>query len=39
MCVMFLHYISDDNIKTTRNQGTTESKIPRFKFCNVEQCG
>ena len=32
MCVMFLHYISDENIKTTKNQGTTESKIPVSNF-------
>ena len=30
MCVMFLHYISDDKIKTTRDQATTQfqSDIP-----------
>ena len=33
MCVMFLHYISDEKIKTTRDQVTTQSNIPVFKFC------
>ena len=31
-CVMLLHYISDEKIKTTRDQVTTQSN---FK----EQCG
>ena len=28
ICVMFLHYISDENIKTTRDQVITQSNIP-----------
>ena len=28
MCVVFLHYISDEKIKTTRDQVTTQSTIP-----------
>ena len=32
MCVMFLHYISDEKIKTTRDQDTTQSNIPVSKF-------
>ena len=32
MCVMFLHYISDEKIKTTRDQVTTQSNIPVSKF-------
>ena len=28
MCVVFLHYISDEKIKTTRDQVTTQSNIP-----------
>ena len=39
MCVMFLHYISDEKIKTTRDQVTTQSNIPVSKICIVEQCG
>ena len=27
MCVMSLHYISDEKIKTTRDQVTTQSNI------------
>ena len=33
MYVMFLHDISDEKIKTTRNQVTTQSNIPVSKFC------
>ena len=36
-CVTFLHYISDDKIKTTRDQ--VMSNIPVSNFCNAEQCG
>ena len=36
MSVMFLHYISDEKIKLTRDQITTQSNI---KFCIAEQCG
>ena len=32
MCVMFLHYISDEKIKTTRDQVTTQSNIPVSNF-------
>ena len=32
MCVMFLHYISDEKIKTTRDQVTTQSSIPVSNF-------
>ena len=32
MCVMFLYYISDEKIKTTRNQVTTQSNIPVSNF-------
>ena len=28
MCVMFLQYNSDEKIKTTRDQVTTQSNIP-----------
>ena len=35
MCVIFLHYISDEMIKTTRDTVQHSS----FKFCNAEQCG
>ena len=38
MYVMFLHYISDEKIKTIP-ETTTESNIFSFKFCIVEQCG
>ena len=31
-----MHYISDEKIKTTRDQVTTQSNIS-FKFCIVEQ--
>ena len=31
MCLMFLHYISDENIKTTKDQVTTQS-ITTFQF-------
>ena len=31
MCVIFLHYISDE-IKTTRDQVTTQSNIPVSNF-------
>ena len=37
MCVTFLHHISDEKIKTTRDQ--VKSLITCFKFCNIEQCG
>ena len=33
MCVTFLHYISDEKIKTTRDQVTTQSNIPVSIFC------
>ena len=36
MCVMFLHYISDEKIETTMDQVTIATS---FKFCIVEQCG
>ena len=32
MCVMFLHYISDERPKTTRDQVTTQSNISVSKF-------
>ena len=32
MCVMFLHYISDEKIKSTRDQVTTQSNISVSKF-------
>ena len=32
MCVMFLHYISDEKIKTTRAQVTTQPNIPVSNF-------
>ena len=32
MRVMFLHYISDEMIKTTRDQVITESNIPVSNF-------
>ena len=32
MCVMFLHYISDEKIKTTSDQVTTQSNISVSKF-------
>ena len=32
MCVMFLHYISDKKIKTTKDQVTTQSNIPVSNF-------
>ena len=32
MCVMFLHYISDEKIKITRDQVTTQSNIPVSNF-------
>ena len=32
MCVMFLHYISDETIKTTKDQVTTQSNIPVSNF-------
>ena len=35
MCLMFLHYISDEKIKTTKDQVTIEHSS--FKFCIVEQ--
>ena len=40
MCVMFLHYISDEKkkIKTTTDQ-VTHSLTFQFQFCIVEQCG
>ena len=38
MCVMFLHNISDEKIKTTRDQVTTQSNIPVSNLI-VEQCG
>ena len=28
MCVMFLYYISDEKIRTTSDQVTTQSNIP-----------
>ena len=31
-CVTFLHYISDEKIKTTRDQVTTQSNIPVSNF-------
>ena len=32
MCVMFLHYISEEIKTTTRDQATTESNIPVSNF-------
>ena len=32
MCVIFLHYISDEKIKTTRDQATTQSNVPVSNF-------
>ena len=32
MCVIFLHYISDEKIKTTRDQVSTQSNIPVSNF-------
>ena len=32
MCVMFLHYISDEKM-TTRDQVTTQSNVPVSKDC------
>ena len=32
MCVMFLHYISHEKTKTTRDQVTTQSNISYSKF-------
>ena len=32
MCVMFLHYISDEKIRTTRDQIITQSNIPASNF-------
>ena len=32
MCVMFLHYIRDEKIKTIRDQVTTLSNIPDSNF-------
>ena len=32
MCVMFLHCVSDEKIKTTRDQVTTQSNIPVSNF-------
>ena len=32
MSVMFLHYISDEKNKTTRDQATTQSNIPVSNF-------
>ena len=32
MCVMFLHYIPDEKIKTTRDQVTKQSNIPVSNF-------
>ena len=32
MCVMFLHFISDEMIKTTGDQVTTQSNIPVSNF-------
>ena len=32
MCVVFLHYISDETIKTTRDQVTTQSNISVSNF-------
>ena len=32
MCVMFLHDISDEKIKTTRDQVTTQSNIPVLRM-------
>ena len=34
MCVMFLHYTSDE-IKTTRDQVTTQSNIAVTKFASL----
>ena len=34
MCVMFLHYISDEKIKTTRDQVTTQSSISNVVLLN-----
>ena len=31
-CVMFLHYVSDEKIKTTRDQVTIQSNIPVSNF-------
>ena len=31
-CVIFLHYISDEKIKTTRDQVTTQTNIPVSYF-------
>ena len=36
MCVMFLHYISDEKIKTTRDQLSTTQSYS-IKVCIVEQ--
>ena len=32
MCVMFLHYISDEKTKTTKDQVITQSNISVSKF-------
>ena len=32
MCVTFLHYISDEKMKTSRDQVTTQSNLPVKKF-------
>ena len=32
MCVMFLHYISDEKTKSTRDQVTIQSNISVSKF-------
>ena len=39
MCVMFLHFISDEMIKTTGDQVTTQSNIPVPQIYIVEQYG
>ena len=39
MCVILLHYISDEKIKTTLDQVTTQSNHISFKFCIAGQCG
>ena len=36
MCVMFLHYISDEKIKTTRDQVTAQRNIPVSIFVFVD---
>ena len=40
MCLMFLHYISDERIKTIRDQITTQSNIPvsNFVLLNSVDC-